>query len=93
MERKSHGVSPGGLEAENPPTNAGDLGLIPGQEAKIPDAAGQIRPCDANIESLCCSEDPVQPKKEERKKKDIWNLFFRSCMGLSHGHSLLCGHL
>ena len=43
--------------------------MIPGQEAKILDAAGQIRPCTANIESLCCSEDPVQPKKEERKKK------------------------
>jgi len=67
--------------------------LIPGQEAKIPDAAGQQRPCAATIESLCRSEDPVQPRKEERKKKYVWKLFFRPCMGLSHGHSLICGHL
>ena len=29
---------------ENPPSNAGDANLIPGQETKIPCAARQLRP-------------------------------------------------
>ena len=29
---------------KNPPANAGDVGLIPGQGTKIPPAMGQLRP-------------------------------------------------
>ena len=29
---------------KNPPSNAGDANLIPGQETKIPRAVGQLRP-------------------------------------------------
>ena len=29
---------------KNPPSNAGDVGLIPGQGTKIPHAAGQLSP-------------------------------------------------
>ena len=29
----------------NPPSNAGDVGLIPGGGTKIPHAAGQLSPC------------------------------------------------
>ena len=35
---------PGGPVIKNPPSNAGDVGSIPGQEAKIPHATGQISP-------------------------------------------------
>ena len=30
---------------KNPPSNAGDMGLIPGHETKIPHATGQLSPC------------------------------------------------
>ena len=33
---------PGGPVVKNPPSNAGDVGLIPGWETKIPHAAGQL---------------------------------------------------
>ena len=36
---------PGGLVVKNPPSNAGDAGLIPGWGTKIPHAAGQLSPC------------------------------------------------
>ena len=35
---------PGGPVVKNPPYNAGDAGLIPGQGTKIPHAAGQLSP-------------------------------------------------
>ena len=30
---------------KNPPSNAGDAALIPGQGTKIPQATGQLSPC------------------------------------------------
>ena len=36
------GDFPGGPVVKNPPCNAGDMGLIPGQAAKIPHATGQL---------------------------------------------------
>ena len=33
---------PGGPVVKNPPCNAGDMGLIPGQGTKIPHAAEQL---------------------------------------------------
>ena len=35
---------PGNLVFKNLPSNAGDKGLIPGQETKIPHATGQLSP-------------------------------------------------
>ena len=35
---------------KNPPYNAGDVGLIPGQETKIPHAAGQLSPSATTTE-------------------------------------------
>ena len=35
---------------ENPPSNVGDMGLIPGQGTKIPHAVGQLSPCAATTE-------------------------------------------
>ena len=32
---------------KNPPSNAGDMGLIPGQGTKTPHALGQLSPCAA----------------------------------------------
>ena len=41
----SKGDFPGGPEVRNPPSSAGDAGSIPGQEAKIPRALGQLGLC------------------------------------------------
>ena len=35
---------PGGPVVKNPPSNAGDVGSIPGQGTKIPHATGQLSP-------------------------------------------------
>ena len=35
---------PGDPGVKNLPSNAGDVGLIPGQGTKIPHAAGQLKP-------------------------------------------------
>ena len=40
----------GGPVVKNPPSNAGDLGSIPGRGTKIPHAAGQLSPCNATTE-------------------------------------------
>ena len=45
----------GGAVVKNPPSNAGDVGSIPGQGAKIPHAAGQLlslRAATANPRAL-----------------------------------------
>ena len=41
---------PGGPVVKNPPSNAGDVGLIPGGGTKIPHAAGQLGSHDATTE-------------------------------------------
>ena len=41
---------PGGPVVKNPPYDAGDAGLIPGQGTKIPHAAGQLNPCATTTE-------------------------------------------
>ena len=40
----------GGPVVKNPPSSTGDMGSIPGQGAKIPHAAGQLRPHAATTE-------------------------------------------
>ena len=44
---------PGGPVVKNPPSNAGDAGLIPGRETKIPHVAGQVSPRTATTEPTC----------------------------------------
>ena len=43
---------PGGPVVKNPPSNAGDVGLILGQGTKIPHAAGQLSLCAATTEHM-----------------------------------------
>ena len=38
------GDFPGGPVVKNPPSNAGDAGLIPGRGTRIPHASGQLSP-------------------------------------------------
>ena len=54
----------GGLVVKNPPSNAGDMGSIPGWRTKIPHAERQLRPCVYEDTSLhmCLSEDSAQAK-------------------------------
>ena len=49
----------------NLPSNAGILGLIPGQGTGIPHAAGQLTPCTATTEPLHHKKDSTQPKKKK----------------------------
>ena len=56
---------------KNPPSNAGDLYLIPGQRTKISHVAGQLSQ-KTREKPLCHSEDPEQPRK--KKKKRLENL-------------------
>ena len=46
---------PGGPVVKNPPSNAGDTGLIPGPGTKIPHVVGQLSPRTATTESACCN--------------------------------------
>ena len=69
---------------KNPPSNAGDAGLISGQGTKIPHAVGQLKPVCLNycahVPSSSCSttstlrachnEDPAQPKLKLKKVSD-----------------------
>ena len=41
---------PGGPVVKNPPSNAGDVGSIPGRGTKIPRATGQVSPRATTIE-------------------------------------------
>ena len=50
---------------KNPPSNAGDTGLIPGWGTKIPHARGQSSLCAATTESLhsrACAPQQEKPK-------------------------------
>ena len=54
---------------ENLPSNAGNVGSIPGSGTKI-SLAGQLNLHATTREPTHCSEDPAQPKlKKKRKKK------------------------
>ena len=68
------GDFPGGPVVRNPPSNAGDEGLIPGGGSKIPHAAGQLSPRTATREkptrrgeeSARHGGDPLQPKEKKK---------------------------
>ena len=58
---------------KNLPSHTGDVGLIPGEGTKMPQAMGQLSPPAARQPECCnqsslqaagCNEDPVQPKKD-----------------------------
>ena len=50
IEIKPYGLDfPGGPVVKNLPANAGDTDLIPGLEAKIPHASGQLNLCATTI--------------------------------------------
>ena len=44
---------PGGPVVKNPPSNAGDMGSIPGWGTKIPHAPGQLSPHTTTTEPMC----------------------------------------
>ena len=46
------GDFPGGSVVKNPPSNAGETGLIPGWGTKIPHAEGQLSLCTATTEPV-----------------------------------------
>ena len=43
---------PAGPVVKNPPSNAGDVGSIPGRGPKIPHAVGQLNPCTTTREPV-----------------------------------------
>ena len=45
---------PGDPVVKNPPSNAGDVGSIPGQGTKIPRAMGQLSSCTTAREKPMC---------------------------------------
>ena len=49
-----------GPVVRNLPSNAGDMGLIPGWGTKTPNAMGQLSPCTLQLEKrVNSSENPV----------------------------------
>ena len=50
---------------KNPPSNAGDMGLIPGQGTKIPHATGQLSPRATTTELACLNERAHLPQSTE----------------------------
>ena len=51
----------GGPVVKNPPSNAGDLGSIPGQGTKILHAMGQLSPHTTTIEPTHLNKRPHAP--------------------------------
>ena len=89
---------------KNPPSKAGDVGLIPGLGTKIPYAVKQLRPCAAAARETHMSQkkEPVHhreiPHAEmkiqySQKKKRILHLPFNCCviLGKSLSHSFAFG--
>ena len=50
---------------KNTPSNAGDVGSIPGRGAKIPHAAGQLSPCATTTELACLNKRAHVPQTTE----------------------------
>jgi len=44
VQKRKYWDFSGGLVVKNPPSNVGDVGLIPGGGTKIPHAVGQLSP-------------------------------------------------
>ena len=54
LQEDGLGGFPGGPVVKNPPSNAGDMGSIPGGGTKIPHATGQLSPCTTTGEKPVC---------------------------------------
>ena len=63
FEKKTVQGFPVGPVVKNPPSYAGDTGSVPGQETKIPHAAGQPSPCPTTPESAHSRAGVPQFKK------------------------------
>ena len=70
----------GGPVVKNPPSNAGDVGSIPGWGTKLPPAAGQLSPrattkealCATATEPACSGGRPLQQEKLKRSPSSTW---------------------
>ena len=61
---------PGGPMIQNPPSNAGNVGSIPGQETKMPHAEGQLSPRTPQLGSpRAITKTPHRQKKKKKIKK------------------------
>ena len=56
---------PGGPVVKNPPSNAGDVGSIPGRGTKIPHALGQLSPHATTTELARLSKRDCVPQTAE----------------------------
>ena len=63
------GDFPGGPVVKNPPSNAGDVGSIPGWGTKIPRAAGQLSLCATTREKPACHVEPTHHNKDLMQPK------------------------
>ena len=62
---------PGGPMIQNPPSNAGNVGSIPGQETKMPHAEGQLSPRTPQLGSpRAITKTPHRQKKKKKEKKE-----------------------
>ena len=58
---------PGGPLVENPSSNAGNVGLIPGQGTKIPLSEGELRPPATTRKIRSCNKDPTSRNQDTRQ--------------------------
>ena len=65
LEKPVSGDFPGGPVVKNPPSNAGDMGSIPGQGTKIPHAAGQLSQRARTTELACLNKRARVPQATE----------------------------
>ena len=50
---------------KNPPSNAGNMGSIPGRGTKIPHTSGQLSPHTTTVELACLNERACVPQTTE----------------------------
>ena len=60
----------GGPVVKNPPSNAGDMGSIPGQWTKIPWAAWLLSPCATSREACAPQQRPSATKNLKKKDQE-----------------------
>ena len=63
----------GGPVVKNPPSNAGDVGSIPGWGTKIPHATGQLSPSATSTEPMCCSYRSLQATARTQPSQNLKN--------------------
>ena len=97
---------PGDPVVKNPPSSAGDVGLIPGERTKIPCATGQRSPHATTTEPVpsgaqepqrerpvCCNKDPVwlASAPPPKKKKEKSSSVWESGKHIKKKRSCLLG--